>query len=109
MGAERLKKLDELPGGTLFGIAAALVFMCQLVAMVLVVEGQVQRAHTRQAAQRVQGAAAVPAALQAQQIQSVPQVSEVSASALQGYRHPAPSAQFTTVSEKLLPTSFAPR
>ena len=109
MGAERLKKLDELPGGVLFGIAAALVFMCQLVAMVLVVEGQVQRAHTWQVAQRVQGTAAVPAALHVQQIQSVQQVSEVSVGALQGYHHPAPSVQLTAVSEKLLPTSFAPR
>ena len=109
MGAERLKKLDELPGGVLFGIAAALVFMCQLVAMVLVVEGQVQRAHTRQTAQHVQGASSVPAVLQAQQIQSAQKVSEVSAVALQGYHHPAPSVQLTAMSEKLLPTSFAPR
>lgn len=109
MGAERLKKLDELPGGVLFGIAAALVFMCQLVAMVLVVEGQVQRAHTRQTAQHVQGASSVPAVWQAQQIQSAQKVSEVSAVALQGYHHPAPSVQLTAMSEKLLPTSFAPR
>ena len=109
MGAEHLKKLDKLPGGALFGIAAALVFICQLVAMVLVVEGQVQRAHSRQAAQQVKAAADVPASLQARQIEAVQQVSGVSVGALQMHSPSLPFVQFTTVSEKLQPTSFTPR
>lgn len=49
MFSGHLKKIDEIPYKALFGVAAGLVFLCQLVAMALVVDGQVQRAEVRDA------------------------------------------------------------
>ena len=47
MISEHFKKIDEMPFNALLGVAAGLVFLCQLVAMVLVVDGQVEKAHLR--------------------------------------------------------------
>lgn len=47
MFSEQLKKIDEMPYKTMLGVAACLVILCQLVAMVLVVEGQVRKAEAR--------------------------------------------------------------
>ena len=49
MFSDHLKKVDEKPYKALFGVAAGLVFVCQLVALVLVVDGQVEKAHLRDA------------------------------------------------------------
>lgn len=49
MFSDYIKKIDEIPYKALLGVAAGLVFLCQLVAMALVVDGQVQRAQVRDA------------------------------------------------------------
>lgn len=49
MFSEHLRKIDEVPYKTLFVVAAGLVMVCQLVAMALVVDGQVARAKVRDA------------------------------------------------------------
>ncbi len=49
MFSERVKKVDTMPSRVLFGVAAGLVFMCQLAALVLVANGQVEKAHARDA------------------------------------------------------------
>jgi|OpeIllAssembly_1097287.scaffolds.fasta_scaffold128055_1 hypothetical protein len=49
MFSDHLKKIDEMPFGTLFAVAAGLVFVCQLVALVLVLNGQVEKSHLREA------------------------------------------------------------
>ena len=51
MFSDHLRKIDALPLKTLFGIAAGLVIVCQLVAMMLVVDGQVAKAKARDARQ----------------------------------------------------------
>ena len=50
MFSDHLKKIDNAPAKTLFLIAGALVIVCQLVAMALVVDGQVAKAKNRDAA-----------------------------------------------------------
>ncbi|MEO7400228.1 MAG: hypothetical protein ABIV07_05595 [Polaromonas sp.] len=47
MFSEQLKKMDEMPYKTMWGVAACLVILCQLLAMVLVVQGQVRKAEIR--------------------------------------------------------------
>ena len=47
MFSDRLTKIDQMPYKTMLGLAAGLVMLCQLVAMVLVVEGQVKKAEAR--------------------------------------------------------------
>jgi hypothetical protein len=47
MFSDHLPKIDELPSRTLFMVAAGLVILCQLVAMTLVVDGQVNMAQVR--------------------------------------------------------------
>lgn len=47
MLSDWLKKLEEMSGKTLLGLAACLVILCQLLAMVLVVQGQVRKAEAR--------------------------------------------------------------
>ena len=47
MFSERVKKVDTMPSRVLFGVAAGLVFMCQLAALVLVANGPVGKAHAR--------------------------------------------------------------
>jgi hypothetical protein len=47
MFSDHLPKIDELPSRTLFIVAAGLVILCQLVAMTLVVDGQVNMAQVR--------------------------------------------------------------
>jgi hypothetical protein len=49
MFSDHLKKVDEMPARALLGVAAGLVFFCQLVALVLVVDGQVEKAYLREA------------------------------------------------------------
>ena len=49
MFSDHLRKIDEVPHKTLFGVAAGLVILCQLVAMALVVDGQVAKAKARDA------------------------------------------------------------
>ena len=49
MFSDHLQKIDKLPYKTLLVIAAAMVFLCQLVAMVLVVDSQVEKAEMRDA------------------------------------------------------------
>ncbi len=44
---DHLKKIDHMPYRTMLGLAACLVILCQLVAMVLVVDGQVRKAKAR--------------------------------------------------------------
>ena len=47
MFSDHLQKIDEVPYKTLLGVAAGLVILCQLIAMVLVVDGQVEKAQVR--------------------------------------------------------------
>lgn len=49
MFSEHMKKVDARPSMALFVIAAGLVFLCQLAALVFVVNGQVEKAHLRAA------------------------------------------------------------
>ena len=49
MFSDHLQKIDKIPYKTLRLIAAGLVFLCQLVAMVLVVYSQVEKAQIRDA------------------------------------------------------------
>lgn len=49
MFSDHLRKIDEAPAKTLLLIAAGLVIVCQLVAMVLVADGQVEKAQLREA------------------------------------------------------------
>jgi len=44
-----LKKVDDMHCKALLGVAAGLVFLCQLLAMALVVNAQVEKAHIRNA------------------------------------------------------------
>lgn len=50
MSFESLKKIDDKPYKSMLGVAAVLVILCQLVAMGLVVSGQVKRAEARDSA-----------------------------------------------------------
>ena len=49
MFSDHLRKIDEAPAKTLMLIAAGLVMVCQLVAMVIVANGQVEKAQLREA------------------------------------------------------------
>lgn len=49
MFSDHLSIIDEAPTKTLLVIAAGLVIVCQLVAMVLVADGQVEKAQLREA------------------------------------------------------------
>ena len=51
MFSDHLQIIDNAPAKKMFFIAAGLVFVCQLVAMALVAEGQVEKAHVREANQ----------------------------------------------------------
>jgi hypothetical protein len=51
MFSDHLRKIEEAPAKTLLLIAAGLVIFCQLVAMVLVADGQVAKAELREASQ----------------------------------------------------------
>jgi hypothetical protein len=48
MFSDHLPKIDQASGRTLFVIAGALVMGCQLVAMVVVADGQVKKAEARE-------------------------------------------------------------
>lgn len=50
MISDSLKKMDEMPHKSMLLVAAVLVIVCQLVAMALVVDGQVKRAEARDSA-----------------------------------------------------------
>ncbi len=54
MFSDHLPKIDHTSGKTLLLIAAGLVIICQLVAMVLVSQGQVEKAQAREATQASQ-------------------------------------------------------
>ncbi|WP_309684170.1 hypothetical protein [Polaromonas sp.] len=49
MFSDHLRRIDVVSFKTLFGVAAGLVIVCQLIAMMLVVDGQVARANARDA------------------------------------------------------------
>lgn len=49
MFSEGVKKVDAMPFKALLGVAAGLVFLCQLAALVIVANGQVEKAHVREA------------------------------------------------------------
>lgn len=49
MFSDHLPKIDEVPNRTLFLVSAGLVVLCQLVAMAMVVDGQVSVAQVRDA------------------------------------------------------------
>ncbi len=49
MFSDHLRKVDALPFKAMLGVAAGLVVVCQLIAMVLVVDGQVAKANARDA------------------------------------------------------------
>ncbi|MEO5659515.1 MAG: hypothetical protein ABIQ90_06920 [Polaromonas sp.] len=49
MFSDDLKKVGAMPYKTLFAVAAGLIFICQIVAMVLVVDRQVERSSVRTA------------------------------------------------------------
>ena len=49
MFSDHLPKIDEVPSKMLFLVAAGLVILCQLAAMALVVDGQVNLAQVRDA------------------------------------------------------------
>lgn len=49
MFSDHLPKIDEVPSRILFMVAAGLVLLCQLAAMALVVDGQVNLAQVRNA------------------------------------------------------------
>lgn len=49
MFSDHLPKIDEVPSRMLFLVAAGLVILCQLAAMALVVDGQVNLAQVRDA------------------------------------------------------------
>ena len=49
MFSDHVRKIDDAPAKTLLMIAAGLVIACQLVAMVLVADGQVEKAQLREA------------------------------------------------------------
>ena len=51
MFSDHLQKIDHASGKTMLLIAAGLVIVCQLVAMVLVSQGQVEKAQAREANQ----------------------------------------------------------
>lgn len=51
MFSDHFQPIDKLPAKKVFLVAAALVFACQLVALVLVADGQVEKAQSRQAGQ----------------------------------------------------------
>ena len=51
MFSDHLQKIDHASGKTMLLIAAGLVIVCQLVAMVLVSQGQVEKAQAREASQ----------------------------------------------------------
>ena len=57
MFSDHLRKVDELPTRALLLLAAGLVIICQLVAMVMVADGQVERAQLREARQATARAA----------------------------------------------------
>lgn len=49
MFSEWVEKVDTMPSKVLFSVAAGLVFVCQLAALALVANGQVEKAHVRDA------------------------------------------------------------
>jgi hypothetical protein len=49
MFSDHLEIVDKLPTKKMFLVAAVLVLVCQLAAMVLVADGQVEKAQSRQA------------------------------------------------------------
>ena len=51
MFSDHLRKFDEAPAKTLLLIAAGLVIVCQLVAMIMLAGGQVEKAQLREASQ----------------------------------------------------------
>ncbi len=51
MFSDHLQIIDNAPAKKMLFVAAGLVLVCQLVAMALVAEGQVEKAHVREASQ----------------------------------------------------------
>lgn len=51
MFSDHLKKVDEVPSRAIWGVAAGIVFACQLAALIAVVDGQVEKAGRLQAQQ----------------------------------------------------------
>lgn len=59
MFSDRFRQIDGVPARVLLLIAAGLVIVCQLVAMVMVTGGQVEKAQLREASQASARAATV--------------------------------------------------
>ncbi|MBK5204808.1 MAG: hypothetical protein JJD98_05170 [Polaromonas sp.] len=53
MFSDHLQKIDKVSSKTLLGVAGGLVILCQLIAMALVVDGQVKNAQLRGASERI--------------------------------------------------------
>lgn len=53
MFSDHLQKIDKFSNQALFGVAAGLVILCQLIAMALVVDGQVKNAQLRNVSEQV--------------------------------------------------------
>ena len=54
MFSDHLRKIDNASGKTLLLVAAGLAIVCQLVAMVIVAQGQVDKAYMREASQAIE-------------------------------------------------------
>ncbi len=50
MFSDHLQKIDRVSNRALLGVAAGLIILCQLIAMAVVVGGQVEKAHARNSA-----------------------------------------------------------
>lgn len=117
MFSDHLPKINQTAGSNLFVIAGALVIVCQLVAMVLVADGQVKKAEVRESQMQSQRQAVVKCLENAQgaelstcttrvhsdnrQVITLNQVNESS----EGFRRPTRRSS----NDDLMPMSFAAR
>ena len=117
MFSDRLPKIDQTAGSNLFVIAGALVMVCQLVAMVVVADGQVKKAEVRESQMQSQRQVVAKCLESAQgaelsacttqvysdnrQVTTLNQVKD----STQGLRRPASRSTM----EDLMPMSFAAR
>jgi len=89
MFSDHLPKIDEVPNKTLFLVAAGLVIVCQLIAMALVVDGQVNMAQVRDAlrvSERIAVVRCMESSLGAKRNSCIEQAGAASAAAQQAKR-----------------------
>ena len=89
MFSDHLPKIDEVPSKTLFLVAAGLVLVCQLIAMALVVDGQVNMAQVRDAlrvSERIAVVRCMESSLGAKRNSCMEQAAAASAAAQQAKR-----------------------